>query len=249
MAVNGDRDAKGHFLKGHKVKRMTAKTKARIIAEAESYGKVKGEQKAHQTKDIADSIREHIGKIIDGFASNPVDIALYAGLAYTSYNMFGHGTHSVTVKVPEQVNVPYEVYTPGVAIWKPTGVSITSLLSSGMKREDIFTHPENIFTGTLKETFYKTVPAHEVVKTQEWSNPMAALIGPVALKLATTPSAGLTSVSQIAGCAMLATMGIIGVTPEITAAVDTVANSLGGSLYPSDIIGNALQKLLQGFVK
>lgn len=77
------RDAQGRFLKGHKVRRKTRKQRAFEEAKAVEMGKVIGAQKAHEKKSFTDSLREHIGKMIDRV--DPVKLALLGITALLVY--------------------------------------------------------------------------------------------------------------------------------------------------------------------
>ncbi|GAG93911.1 unnamed protein product [marine sediment metagenome] len=56
------------------------------IAEAAARGKASGEAKAHKKKDLTESFKEHIGKILDrSDPKNMADAVIVAGLAYLGY--------------------------------------------------------------------------------------------------------------------------------------------------------------------
>lgn len=61
-----DRDPKtGHFKPGHKIHKLSATAKAKKLAIATAEGTAIGEQKGHEKKTLMESLREHIGKMID----------------------------------------------------------------------------------------------------------------------------------------------------------------------------------------
>lgn len=152
-----------------------------------------------EVKARATALKNPFSKYMEALDKAPkiVDLALNLGLAYQSFKTFGISKY-VTY---ETVQVPYEVndwiLTSSTANWLPD-----PNIPLPAPYWDLTPQPISPTYIVSKKTVFKT-EVREVEHTAY--NPAAALIGPVALKLAQADNL----VSGTVGCSMLAALGVV----------------------------------------
>lgn len=147
------------------------------------------------------SISEHIGKFADRLTVKDLeDLVIMASLAYLSYDTF-----KTTEKQTESYISGYtRVWTPGRYI-------------GGVWKYPIDGEPwERVWVPTeWKEGYWTEKPVYATREVEVTShNPLSALIGPIGYRLATTMG-GTPPVSQIAGLAVLAALGVTTLVPGV----------------------------------
>ena len=145
-----------------------------------------------------------------------VDVAIYAGLAYQSFMVFGRSE-------TEELDRVKTAYTVNI----PTGSPIGSIQSFGMREEE----GDNIHFTTKSQSFTAYKSETKIVKRTHY-NPAAALIGPVGLKLAQADNL----VSGSVGCGILAALGIgsvKGILPDSVANLRDVGLPLLATTLPA----------------
>lgn len=200
--------------------------KTRKLAEAAAFGEAMGRLKALKKMKLPDKIQSYVDDILKNTTvQSAADIAIYAGLAYLSWQTFGH---KVVTKIR---NVPYEVEKTGTY---HTGFNafVEDLLTSGVPSEVVFKDPKLIIQNhTVKVTRYTAVPYEEAVDSY-----LAALYGPVALKLAMSENI----VAGASGIVMLAALGIA------TLDVGVISGDLGKRLLDWASVVSPLVGIVRG---
>lgn len=171
------------------------KKKVRVLAKAQRMGELQAEREFHKKKPLQESLREHIGKIIDNVKiPDAIDAVLYGALAWLSYEnlsttvhheeVLGYPTREAKMAALKQYSVePFNTgnYTP----------------EQWAERNKQYLKIQNSVIGEGKPAY------DEIIKYPE-----SALFGPVCLKLATTMG-GTPPLSQIVGLLGLGSLGII----------------------------------------